>query len=97
MGFKEEYFMLRDSPTVGKGTIGIFLAISSSNTWAVKTTNMKSAFLQGQELRRDLYIKPPRESSATQGIVWKLKHGLYGLKDAGPSGILGSGRKQNTT
>ena len=49
--------------------------------WTVKTTDIKSAFLQGQELRRDVYIKPPRESSAAQGIVWKLKHGLYGLKD----------------
>ena len=28
-----------------------------------------------------MYIKPPRESSAGQGIVWKLKHGLCGLKD----------------
>ena len=80
-GFEEEYFMPRDSPTVGKGTMRIFLAISSSNNWTVKTTDIKSAFLQGQELRRDVYIKPPRESSAEQGIVWKLKHGLYGLKD----------------
>ena len=73
--------MPRDSPTVGKGTMRIFLAISSSNNWTVKTTDIKSAFLQGQELRRDVYIKPPRESSTGQGIVWKLKHGLYGLKD----------------
>ena len=27
-----------------------------------------------------MYIKPPRESSAAQGIVWKLTHGLYALK-----------------
>ena len=80
-GFEEEYFMPRDSPTVGKGTMRIFLAISSSNNWTVKTTDIKSAFLQGQELRREVYIKPPRESSTGQGIVWKLKHGLYGLKD----------------
>ena len=95
-GFEEEYFMPRDSPTVGKGTMRIFLAISSSNKWTVKATNIKYAFLQGLELRRDVYIKPPRERSATQEIVWKLKHGMYGFKDSGPSGILGSGRKQNT-
>ena len=73
--------MPRDGPTVGKGTLRIFLAITSSNNWTVKTTDIKSAFLQGQELRRDVYIKPPLEGSAAQGIVWKLKHGLYGLKD----------------
>ena len=39
-GFEEELMMRRDSPTVGKGTMRIFLV-----------------------------------------IVWKLKHGLYGLKN----------------
>ena len=35
--------MPRDSPTVGKGTIRIFLAISSINNWKIKTTDIKSA------------------------------------------------------
>ena len=35
-GFEEEYFMPRDSPTVGKGTMRIFLAISSSNNLTYK-------------------------------------------------------------
>ena len=80
-GFEEEFFMPRDSPTVGKGTMRTFLAIASSKNWIVKTTDIKSAFLQGRELRRDVYIKPPKESETDRSIVWKLKHGLYGLKD----------------
>ena len=48
---------------------------------AVKTTDIKSAFLQGKELERDIYIRPPKESQTPQGLIWKLKHGLYGLKD----------------
>lgn len=80
-GFEEEFIMPRDSPTVGKGTMRIFLAIASIENWTVKTTDIKSAFLQGRELRRDVYIKPPKESGTAEGIVWKLKHGLYGLKD----------------
>ena len=47
----------------------------------MKTTDIKSAFLQGRELRRDVYIKPPKESDTVNGEVWKLKQGLYGLKD----------------
>ena len=47
----------------------------------VKTTDIKSAFLQGKELERDIYIRPPKESQTPQGLIWKLKHGLYGLKD----------------
>ena len=80
-GFEEEFMMPRHSPTVGKGTMRIFLAISSINNWTIKTTDIKSAFLQGKEIRRDVYIKPPKESGVAKGIIWKLKHGLYGLKD----------------
>ena len=73
--------MPRDSPTMGKGTMRIFLAISSINNWTIKTTDIKSAFLQGREIRRDVYIKPPKESDTAKGVIWRLKHGLYGLKD----------------
>ena len=60
-GFEEEFTMPRDSLTVGKGTMRIFLAIASIQKWTAKTTDTKSAFLQGRELRRDVYIKPPKE------------------------------------
>ena len=60
-GFEEEFTMLRDSPMVYKGTMRIFLTISSINNWTVKSTDIKSAFLQGREIRRDVYIKPKRE------------------------------------
>ena len=80
-GFEEDFIMPRDSPTVGKGTMRVFLALTSINNWTVKTTDIKSAFLQGRELMREVYVKPPKESSTPKGMIWKLKHGLYGLKD----------------
>ena len=55
-GFEEELMMRRDSPTVGEGTMRIFLAVVSCNNWTVKTTDIRSAFLQGKELRRDVYL-----------------------------------------
>lgn len=71
-GFEEQFIMPRDSPTVGKGRMRTFLAIASSKNWTVKTTDLKSAFLQDRELRRDVYIKPPKESGMGMGIVWKI-------------------------
>ena len=47
----------------------------------MKTTDIISALLQGKELRRAVYIKPPKESKSNKYAVRKLKHGLYGLKD----------------
>ena len=46
-----------------------------------KTTDIKSAFLQDKELDREVYLRPPVESHTPSNIIWKLKHGLYGLKD----------------
>ena len=81
-GFEEKDLEIpRDSPTVGKGAMRLFLSVAALAKWTVKTTDIKSAFLQGKELDRDIYIKTPTESKAPQHIIWKLRHGLYGLKD----------------
>lgn len=80
-GFEEEFDIPRDSPTVGKGGLKIFLTITASKFWDVKTTDIKSAFLQGKKLDRDVYLQPPKESITPVGMIWKLKHCLYGLKD----------------
>lgn len=58
--------MSSDSPTIGKGAIRMFLSICSSHNWIVKTTDIKSAFLQG----KDVYLKPPKESNTPNGIIW---------------------------
>ena len=80
-GFEEDFIMPKDSPTVGKGAMRMILAVASSMKWIIKTTDIKSAFLQGKELDRDVYLRPPAESHTPNNMIWKLKHGLYGLKD----------------
>lgn len=79
--FEEEYYVSKDSPTVSKGSMRIFLSISSSKNWTVKTTDIKSAYLQGKRLDRDVFLRPPKESETPDDIIWKLHHCLYGLKD----------------
>ena len=46
------------------------------------TSDVKSAFLQGQALDRTVMLKPPREAGAPAGMLWKLNVALYGLDDA---------------
>ena len=63
-GFEEKDLEIpRDSPTVGKGAMRIFLSVAGLQQWTVKTTDIKSAFLQGKELDREIYVKPPKESN----------------------------------
>ena len=81
-GFEEKENIQFDSPTVGKSAMHLFLTIAASRQWKIKTTDMKSAFLQGDEMERDVYIKPPKEACEKDGYVWKLKRCLHGLSDA---------------
>jgi hypothetical protein len=81
-GFEEDTNVPKDSPTVGKSTVRVFLAIAANKGWTVKTTDIKSAFLQSQPLERDVFLTPPKEARVPPGRVWHLRKCLYGLKDA---------------
>ena len=81
-GFEEEENIQSDSPTLSKAGFRVILAVIASCGWNIETTDIKSAFLQGTQLQRDVYLKPPKEAGC-RGTLWKLKKGLYGLKDAG--------------
>ena len=81
-GFEEDLSLETDSPTVAKETVRIVLSIAASYEWPVKTTDIKSAFLQSKPIERDVYIQPPAEADLPEGSVWRLKRCLYGLNDA---------------
>ena len=80
-GFLEEDDIPNSSPTVGKHTMKALLAIATTEGWDIKTTDIKSAFLQGNKLERDVYVKPPKELGLKNKLL-KLNTCLYGLKDA---------------
>ena len=80
-GFQEDADFPTDSPTVQKHSLKLLLAFAATKQWEVKTTDVSSAFLQGDQMDRDVYVKPPREAAAP-GKLWRLNKCLYGLKDA---------------
>jgi hypothetical protein len=81
-GYEEEHEVPSDSPTVDKASIRLILMICASRKWIVRTSDVKSAFLQGRELDRHVVMKPPREAGIPKGKLWKLRVALYGLDDA---------------
>lgn len=81
-GFEDQEIMRKDAPTVGKSMMRTMIAIAATNSWSVKTTDIKSAFLQGRDMEREVYIKPPKEADVENGMIWKLKKCLYGLNEA---------------
>jgi len=57
------------------------IASAANQEWSLRTIDISAAFLQGREIDRTIYVLPPPEI-AKDGIVWMLKKGLYGLKEA---------------
>jgi hypothetical protein len=80
-GFEEESNVRSDSPTVQSTSMRFLFAVAATKEWKVNTIDIKSAFLQGKTLNRDVYIQPPREANS-KGKLWKLYKCLYGLNDA---------------
>ena len=58
-GYEENTDTRTDLPTIMKSSFRTFLTIASSKQWTIKTTDIKSAFLQGAAILRYIFIKPP--------------------------------------
>ncbi len=70
-----------DSPTCGNESLKMILAVLSNYEWTPHAMDIKTAFLQGEEIERDIFIHPPKEAMA-KGKLWKLRKCVYGLSDA---------------
>ena len=71
----------KDSPTCATESLRLLLAVICQRQWTPHSMDIKSAFLQGTTLSRELYIRPPPEAES-EGTLWKLKKCVYGLADA---------------
>ena len=80
-GYEETQEFPKDSPTMQKSSLRLLLTLTTLFGWVIQTIDVASAFLQGNKLDREVYVKPPKEANVV-GKLWKLLKCLYGLKDA---------------
>ena len=85
-GFEESQNYRTDSPTCSREGIRIALTLISSNSWKVNALDIKTAFLQGRPIEREVYVLPPKEAETDK--IWKLNKTVYGLADASRSWYL---------
>ena len=71
-----------DSPTCAKDSIRMVLMLIAANDWDLNSMDIKTAFLQGKEFDRDVFLVPPPEAKVHEGLLWKLNKCVYGLTDA---------------
>ena len=61
--------MLTDSATCAKESRKILLTILASKKWQCQSIDIKSAFLQGNNIERDVYLRPPKEAGVDKNCV----------------------------
>lgn len=71
----------KDSPTCATESLRLLVAVICQRQWTLNSMDIKSAFLQGMQLSRDIYIRPPPEAESKE-TLWKLNKCVYGLADA---------------
>ena len=79
-GFEEDQHFRTDAPTCGRESLRLTLLIIAGKKWDLKSIDIKSAFLQGHQLERDVYLRPPVDAQTVK--IWKLNKCVYGLADA---------------
>lgn len=82
-GFEEDPLRNSEtvSPTCRKESLRLLFSFSATNKWTVQSLDIASAFLQGKEIQRKVFIIPPKEFHK-DNVVWKLNKCVYGLSDA---------------
>ena len=70
-----------DSPTVDKELTKV-VSIAANEGWDhLDCSDVTAAFLQGKDITRDVFVKPPKEV-IRDGEIWKMRVSAYGLYDA---------------
>ena len=81
-GFEENSEGYRtDSPTCSKHALRTVMMTASTNRWKINSIDVASAFLQGNRINREVYLRPPSDVCSKEH-VWRLKRCIYGLNDA---------------
>ena len=79
-GFEEVIPSQTDSPTCSKSILRLIFTLIASNKWILHSLDIKSAFLQGMPIDREVFVKPPSE--AKTDYLWLLLQCVYGLADS---------------
>ena len=68
---KDKGSIRSDSPTVAKESIKIALTVAANEKFKVRCGDIKSAYLQGNDMTREVFVKPPEEAEAGN-TLWQL-------------------------
>ena len=70
------------APVANLESVRIIVSLAAKYDLELDQMDVLTAYLNG-ELEEELYMSPPEGVPIQPGYCWRLKHSLYGLKQAG--------------
>lgn len=77
------------SPVVNMNSLRVFLATCCQRRYHIDQLDVDTAFLNG-DLQETVFMQPPMGVATDQGMVWRLRRSLYGLKQAAAVSLVSS-------
>ena len=83
-GFEEgnQDEIVKESPTCSKDSLPMISAITAQKGWDLRSTDIKTASLQGETLQWNVYLQTHTEAGCSKKTLWRLWKCVYGLSDA---------------
>lgn len=80
---KDKEDIRKDSSTAQFNCIRLLLSIAAIFNFRLALADIKAAYLQSGPIKRDIYVRPPREWTGDRSLLWKLTLLPYGIAEAG--------------
>lgn len=79
---KDRYSVRRDSSSADLSVVRLTISIGLMLDFSFGVADVKGAYMQSGPAKRDIFVRPPRESHV-RGKIWKLLRLPYGIVEAG--------------
>ncbi len=80
---KEKNDIRKDSSTAQFDCIRLVLSIAAIFNFRLALADLKGSYLQSGPIKRDIFVRPPKEWNGDRGLLWKLTLLPYGIAEAG--------------
>ncbi len=80
---KDKDGIRKDSAAAQFPTIRLMLSLSALMGFRVGTIDISAAYLQSGPIKREIFVRPPKEHNGRRGVIWKLLKLPYGIAEAG--------------
>lgn len=78
----EKYLIRIDSAAADMKIVRTVVSLAATIGFNLATADIKRKYMQSGLIRREVYVRPPRDCHRRRAFVWELSKVSYGMVDA---------------